>query len=125
MVDPIGVSIWQMAAHPFSRRQYNPKLDLSSLENGHATHKTIEDGDVSSDSEVEADSLELYEEPITESTRIAIACDDGCVRIYSISDSDGFTYHKSLPRVSGEIFASSIISLTINHYFCNSFLIIS
>ncbi|GKC22046.1 WD repeat-containing protein PCN-like protein isoform X1, partial [Tanacetum coccineum] len=29
------------------------------------------------------------------------ADDDSCVRIYSISDPDGFTYHKSLPRVSG------------------------
>ncbi|GJZ56426.1 WD repeat-containing protein PCN-like protein isoform X1 [Tanacetum coccineum] len=48
--------------------------------------------------EVEADSLELYEEPITKTTSIAIACDDSCVRIYSISDSDRFTYHKSLPR---------------------------
>ncbi|GJT01612.1 U3 small nucleolar RNA-associated protein 4 [Tanacetum coccineum] len=103
VVDPIGVSIWQMAAYPFSRHQFNPKSDLSSIENGHATHKTIGNGDVSSDSEAEADSLELYEEPITESTSIAIACDDGCVRIYSISDSDGFTYHKSLPRVSGRV----------------------
>ncbi|GJS98826.1 U3 small nucleolar RNA-associated protein 4 [Tanacetum coccineum] len=50
---------------------------------------------------VEADSLELYEEPITETTSIAIVCDDSCVRIYSISDPDGFTYHKTLPRVSG------------------------
>nr|GEX58270.1 WD repeat-containing protein PCN-like isoform X1 [Tanacetum cinerariifolium] len=51
--------------------------------------------------EVEADSLELYEEPITETISIAIACDDSHVRIYSISDPDGFTYYKSLPRVSG------------------------
>nr|GEY05619.1 ubiquitin carboxyl-terminal hydrolase 13-like isoform X1 [Tanacetum cinerariifolium] len=48
--------------------------------------------------EVEADSLELYEEPITETTSIVITCDDSCVRINSISDLDGFTYHKSLPR---------------------------
>ncbi|GJY83581.1 WD repeat-containing protein PCN-like protein isoform X1 [Tanacetum coccineum] len=53
------------------------------------------------DAEVEADSLELYEEPITKTTSITIACDDSCVRIYSISDPDGFNYHKSLPRVSG------------------------
>ncbi|KAI3687143.1 hypothetical protein L1987_80834 [Smallanthus sonchifolius] len=33
--------------------------------------------------EVEADSREIYEEPITENASIAIACDDGCVRIYN------------------------------------------
>nr|GEX04050.1 U3 small nucleolar RNA-associated protein 4 homolog [Tanacetum cinerariifolium] len=54
-----------------------------------------------SSAEVEANLLELYKEPITKTTSIAIACDDNCVRIYSIPDPDGFTYHKSLPRVSG------------------------
>lgn len=114
VVDPIGVSIWQMAAHPFSRQQFSPKPVLTTG-NELATDRTIGDGDVTSDSEVEADSFELYEEPITENLSIAIACDDGCVRIYNISDSDGFTYHKSLPRVSGEISASCSA-----HYFCDS-----
>ncbi|MFS7946771.1 hypothetical protein Hanom_Chr06g00540211 [Helianthus anomalus] len=69
VVDPIGVSIWQMAAHPLSRQQFNPKPDL-------ATDKTLGDGGVTSESDVEAGSLELYEEPITESASIAIACDE-------------------------------------------------
>ncbi|KAJ9560351.1 hypothetical protein OSB04_005511 [Centaurea solstitialis] len=96
VVDPIGVSIWQMATH-------YTKRELAYAENGHATDRTIGDGDVTSDSEVEIDSLELYEEPCTDSASIAIACDDGCVRIYNISDSDEFTYHKSLPRVTGRV----------------------
>ncbi|KAL8225435.1 hypothetical protein R6Q57_017992 [Mikania cordata] len=103
VVDPIGVSIWQMAAHPLSRNQFNSKLDLASIENGHATDKIIGNGDVNSESEVEGDSLELYEEPTTENASIAIACDDGCVRIFSFSNSDGFTYHKTLPRVGGRV----------------------
>ncbi|KAI7724815.1 hypothetical protein M8C21_021013, partial [Ambrosia artemisiifolia] len=103
VVDPIGVSIWQMAAHPMSWQQSNPKPDMASVGNGHDIDKTIDDGDVTSESDVEADSLELYEEPITENASMAIACDDGCVRIYNISDSDGFTYHKSLPRVGGRV----------------------
>lgn len=101
VVDPIGVSIWQMAAHPMSR--LDPKRGLVLLENGHATDQTIDDGDVTSDSEGEANSLELYEEPLSENANIAIACDDGCVRIYNITDSDQFNYHKSLPRVGGEM----------------------
>ncbi|KAD6119610.1 hypothetical protein R6Q59_025594 [Mikania micrantha] len=103
VVDPIGVSIWQMAAHHLIRQQFNIKADLDSLENGHAADKSIGDGDVTSDSEIEADSLDLYEEPLTEYASIAIACDDGCVRIYNISESDQLSYYKSLPRVSGRV----------------------
>nr|KAJ0225452.1 hypothetical protein LSAT_V11C100000180 [Lactuca sativa] len=99
VVDPIGVSIWQMATHPMCN---NTKQDLGYLENGHAAIGDG-DGDVTSDSEVEGDSVELYEEPITGNACIAIACDDGCVRLYDISDSDEVTYHKSLPRVSGRV----------------------
>lgn len=33
--------------------------------------------------------------------RLAIACDDGCIRIYNVSDLDGLTYIRSFPRVSG------------------------
>ncbi|KAI3685876.1 hypothetical protein L6452_35137 [Arctium lappa] len=103
VVDSIGVSIWQMATHSWSKQQVNTKQDLAYVENGHVTDRTIGDGDVTSDSEVEVNSLELYEEPFIDNASIAIACDDGCVRIYDISDSDEFTYHKSLPRVSGRV----------------------
>ncbi|XP_076946163.1 WD repeat-containing protein PCN-like [Bidens hawaiensis] len=103
VIDPIGVSIWQMAANPSTRRHLCSKPDLTSIQNGHATDKTVSNGDITSESEIEADSLELYEEPVTENASIAIACDDGCVRIYNISNSDGFTYHKSLPRVGGRV----------------------
>ncbi|KAI3760715.1 hypothetical protein L1987_51114 [Smallanthus sonchifolius] len=101
VVDPIGVSIWQMAAHHLSRQRFNRKLELGSIENGHGADKG--DGDVTSDSEVEADSLELYEERFTENASIAVACDDGCVRIYNISESHQLNYCKSLPRVSGRV----------------------
>ncbi|KAI3491235.1 hypothetical protein L1887_44492 [Cichorium endivia] len=103
LVDPIGVSIWQMATNPLCKQQSNRKQELGYLENGHATDRSIGDGDVTSDSEVEADSLELYEEPFNGTACIAVACDDGCVRIYDISDSDEVTYQKSLPRVSGRV----------------------
>ncbi|KAM0027420.1 putative transcription factor WD40-like family [Helianthus debilis subsp. tardiflorus] len=95
VVDPIGVSIWQMAAHHLNRQEFNPKSDLASIENS--------DGDVTSDSEVEANSLELYEEQFTENASIAVACDDGCVRLYNISESDQLNYFKSLPRVNGRV----------------------
>ncbi|KAM0056184.1 putative transcription factor WD40-like family [Helianthus debilis subsp. tardiflorus] len=67
------------------------------------TDKTIANGDLTGESEIEVDSLELHEEPIIKNASIALACDDGCVRIYNTSSSDGFTYHKSLPRVGGRV----------------------
>ncbi|XP_076959974.1 WD repeat-containing protein PCN-like [Bidens hawaiensis] len=103
VVDSIGVSIWQMAAHHLSRHQLNRRSDLATIENGHGSDKSIGDGDVTSDSEVEADSFELYEEPFTSNASIAVACDDGCVRLYNISESDNLNYYKSLPRVSGRV----------------------
>ncbi|GKA98232.1 hypothetical protein Tco_0826169, partial [Tanacetum coccineum] len=60
------------------------------LDGAHEIHKSCLGH---ANAKVEVDSLKLYEEPITETTSIAIACDDSCVRIYSISDLDGFTYH--------------------------------
>nr|XP_043636160.1 WD repeat-containing protein PCN-like [Erigeron canadensis] len=100
VVDPIGVSIWQMATNSLSKQQVNTKHALASIENGHATDS---DSDITSDSEIEGGAHELYEGSITDSSCIAIACDDGCVRLYNISDSDQFNYHKSLPRVSGRV----------------------
>ncbi|XP_071737627.1 WD repeat-containing protein PCN-like [Rutidosis leptorrhynchoides] len=105
VVDPIGVSIWQMAANS---QRVNTKYDSALIENGHATDKNLGDGDLTSDSEVEADSLELYEEPITESVSVAVACDDGCVRLYNVSDSDQFIYYKTLPRVSGRVLSVTL-----------------
>lgn len=110
VVDPIGVSIWQMATSSLSKQQVNTKHALASIENGHATDS---DSDITSDSEVEGSARELYEESITDNASIAIACDDGCVRLYNISESDQFNYHKSLPRVSGEIISPVLIT-----YFC-------
>lgn len=55
-----------------------------------------------SESEYDSDSDELHVQLVDEDRLLALACDDGCVRIYRISDSDELIYHRSLPRVSGE-----------------------
>lgn len=92
------MSIWQLAVAP-SMNQHpitDPKLQLGNgkLENGV--------GDDSSDDEDDSDSSELQEESAPENACVALACDDGCVRLYTVSQSDILTYSKSLPRVSGE-----------------------
>lgn len=105
VLDSIGVSIWQMAAQPCSSQQPNLKPDSMHYENGHANHTNSSDSeDESSDSgsEDDDDSVELYEDHVSEDSHIAFACDDGCVRIYSVSSLEDLMYKKSLPRISGE-----------------------
>lgn len=101
MLDSIGFSIWQMAVAPFNHHT-EPKSQhigngyLNNNFDGGSDHET-------SDSEDDPDSVELHEESVSLDPPVAIACDDGCVRIYSIPESDVLIYTKTLPRVSGEI----------------------
>lgn len=101
VLDSIGVSIWQMAAEPFNSPE--PKASPHQYGNGHVDHEMNghKDSD-SSESDDDDDSVELHEESVNDATRVAIACDDGCVRVYSVSGEDELTYVRSLPRVSGE-----------------------
>jgi U3 small nucleolar RNA-associated protein 4 len=101
-LDSIGVSIWQMAAGPIISLPRHTKDDTLLIENGHANDKIGDDDDPeTSESEDDSDLVELLEQPTSENTRVALACDDGCVRIYSISDK--LTYVKSLTRVGGRV----------------------
>ncbi|KAH7865828.1 hypothetical protein Vadar_011785 [Vaccinium darrowii] len=93
-----------MAAGPIISLPRHTKDDTLLIENGHANDK-IGDGDdpETSESEDDSDLVELHEQPTSENTLMALACDDGCVRIYSISDSDKLTYVKSLTQVGGRV----------------------
>ncbi|KAM7516977.1 hypothetical protein LguiA_006560 [Lonicera macranthoides] len=103
VLDSLGASIWQMAVAPSNRSQLHKKQANGFVENGYTNAKFDGGDDESSESEDDVDSVELCEELFIENTCVAIACDDGCVRIYSISDSEQLTYNKSLPRVSGRV----------------------
>lgn len=131
VVDSIGVSIWQMAATPYNRLQSDDKREDSEfLENGDAKNRisgrsSDDDDDEKTGSESEDDDeVELSEEPVTDDTSVAIACDDGCVRIYTISESDELVYNRSLPRVSGEIAFFLVESLFGTSCFCRINLLI-
>ncbi|CAH9053705.1 unnamed protein product [Cuscuta europaea] len=111
VVDSIGVSIWQMAAQPQSTQQLTHSTALLHYANGHTGH--TDNGDLDNDSsdsgsdvddgddDDDDDSIELYEDRVNDHSHIALACDDGCVRIYSISSLDDVVHKKSLPRISG------------------------
>ncbi|GFY85961.1 transducin family protein [Actinidia rufa] len=101
-LDSIGVSIWQMAVAPNISSPRHTMVEPLPIENGHANDQFDNDDDhETSESEDDNDLVELHEQPVIENTLVALACDDGSVRIYSITDSDKLTYMKVLTRVSG------------------------
>ncbi|PON91142.1 WD repeat containing protein [Trema orientale] len=95
LLDSIGVSIWQMAVAPC-----NQHTEPRSQQNGNGYLSNNLNDDESSESEDDSDSVELHEQSVIENPRVALACDDGCVRMYIILE-DELVYIKSLPRVSG------------------------
>ncbi|CAN4122544.1 unnamed protein product [Withania somnifera] len=101
-LDSIGVAIWQMAVEPCSNSQLDRKQSPKHYENGHVNDRNSQSSDSeSSESEDGDDSVELHEDHASCNSRIALACDDGCVRIYIVNDDENLTYKRSLPRVSG------------------------
>ncbi|XP_021851251.2 WD repeat-containing protein PCN [Spinacia oleracea] len=97
VLESVGVSIWQMAVEPLrSGRGY---IEHEAHSNGNGV--VIDNISEHSESSDDDDAVELNELPLVENRRLALACDDGCVRLYTIPDTNELTYHKSLPRVSG------------------------
>ncbi|CAN8291169.1 unnamed protein product [Cochlearia groenlandica] len=94
VLESIGVSIWQMAMAPTFTEAKGKETEL--IENGEKSDEEGESG-IEDDSEL----VEVDVKSKVFDSHLAAACDDGCVRIYYISESDGLTYYRSLPRVSG------------------------
>lgn len=108
VLDSIGISIWQIAAEPRDDLQPNMKQEMKSYENGHDNSSIISgvdevDSSESEDEDADKGAVQIHEENDADSTRLAIACDDGCVRIYTATDAEKLIYNRTLPRVSGRI----------------------
>lgn len=101
------MSIWQMAVAPPSTEAEGKKAEL--IQNGHLSEKSgdEEESGVEDDSELD----EVDEKSEAWDRHLAAACDDGCVRIYYISEPGTLTYYRSLPRVSGELSLLPLASL--------------
>ncbi|CAD5327246.1 unnamed protein product [Arabidopsis thaliana] len=97
VLESIGISIWQMALAPIS----GFSSDVEGIKNGYLSEKSNDEEEIGSE-EDGSDSDEFHEKSEEEIDRIlAAACDDGCVRLYRISNLEKLTYYRSLPRVSG------------------------
>ncbi|KAI4375064.1 hypothetical protein MLD38_012976 [Melastoma candidum] len=105
VLESIGVSIWQMAVAPQNDRHTTKEHRWPLLENGNSNGRLgdVIDDDDDDDSAETDDDHHLHEPPYKEDACVAVACDDGSVRLYMVTDSDDFVYHRSLPRVGGRI----------------------
>ncbi|KAL1534224.1 WD repeat-containing protein PCN-like [Salvia divinorum] len=104
VLDSIGFSIWQIAAEPC--KHFNVRREAKYYQNGQTSPSISSEVDDVETSESEDEDYDksvalVHEQNDTESTRLAIACDDGCVRIYCVSDAEELIYNRTLPRVSG------------------------
>jgi U3 small nucleolar RNA-associated protein 4 len=107
VLDTIGVALWQMAMEP-SDDSKNTEINGSGIAiNGHANHNdfsdsdlsNVDDGDDSEDEDSLANTRSSYH--VNDLKRLALACDDGSIRLYNVPESGALTYYRSLPRVSG------------------------
>ncbi|KAK8681430.1 hypothetical protein V6N13_053834 [Hibiscus sabdariffa] len=113
VLESIGVSIWQMAVAPLVKLPASEEPRSQHLGNGYSNDKhEYDESDDAENSEDEdaSDSEIVHKELPIDDRRVVIACDDGAVRMYTVSNLDKFIYHKSLPRVSGRA-----LSVTWSH----------
>ncbi len=100
-IDSHGGAVWQLAIEPYVETS-TPPATLDKNTNGvpgNTNREANEDGDDDQDDDDQA-------LPTKHSPRLAAACDDGCVRLFSIEPGmPGAVYHKSLPKVEGRTLA--------------------
>ncbi|CAL0322514.1 unnamed protein product [Lupinus luteus] len=101
-----GVSIWKMALTlPMPKSdEMNSETKGLIVGNGFASKVNhSNEHDENSESDEDSDSPDTVNQTVIEYPRVVMGYDDGCVRIYAISNTDEFMYVKSLPRVNGRV----------------------
>lgn len=100
-VDSHGGSVWHLAADPSSRTAQS----RSSATARRPAQGGGDDSDADSDRDGSTGSDDDDEEDVAaQEQRVAVACDDGSVRLFLVSDSEGgMQYHRTFPRVAGRI----------------------
>jgi hypothetical protein len=109
-------SLSQMAMEPSVDAKNTENNSSEFAVNGHPDQNdssdsdlsNIDDGDNSKDEDGSTDTISSYH--VNDFQRLALACDDGSVRLYNVHESGALTYYRSLPRVSGMCY--------INSFFC-------
>ncbi|ONK79691.1 uncharacterized protein A4U43_C01F9060 [Asparagus officinalis] len=102
LLDSVGVSIWQMNVEPLDDCPHSKKINSHQMASGDANdlYSDCESGCTDDDYDLDESHTAYIGK---NDQRVAVACDDGCVRLYYMSDTNGLTYYRSFPRVSGRI----------------------
>ncbi|KAJ3673400.1 hypothetical protein LUZ60_006774 [Juncus effusus] len=111
LIDSLGVSIWQMALEPSYQTDSIPNGKASTDLDANTNDSDSSSLDSDSDSDSDADSIQTKSTYVgSDYQRLAMACDDGSVRLYNIPDSDALNYIRSFPKVTGRV-----LSVTWSH----------
>lgn len=90
----MGGSVWQLAAEHVLRTSKGSNVTSQ-------VRATVDENE--SEDESSSSSSDSDEEPEKREQRVALACEDGCLRIFEVSDAQqGIVYCRSFPRVKGE-----------------------
>jgi hypothetical protein len=100
VVESMGGSVWQLAA------EHTTRIQKKTMSDGvlQSTGSSKEDEGSSDSEDVSISGSEDEQQNENREQRVALACEDGCVRIFAVADRQlGMLYRQSLPRIKGEI----------------------
>jgi U3 small nucleolar RNA-associated protein 4 len=83
---------------------------------------SLDDGDSSDDEAGSSKTSSSHDG--NELQRLALACDDGSVRLYLVPESGALTYYRALPRVSG-MFQLYFILVIVANFESGSYILLS
>lgn len=102
--DSYGGAVWQLALEPRTAAQPAPAVDEHAA--GQAAEPVPQPESMPAAAASSDDDDDAGGAPAAAAPRLAAACDDGCVRLFSIEPGvPGASYSKSLPRVEGRVLA--------------------
>ncbi|CAK9225547.1 unnamed protein product [Sphagnum troendelagicum] len=100
VVESMGGSVWQLVAEHTTRIQKKTMSD----EVLQSTGSSKEDEGRSDSEDVSISGSEDEPQNENREQRVALACEDGCVRIFAVADRQlGMLYRQSLPRIKGRV----------------------
>lgn len=95
----MGGSVWQLAAEHMEAPVRKALNGSSSTRIQGSEEMDSKDEESSSSSDSDED------EPERKAQRVALACEDGVVRLFEVAGAkDGLVYQKSFPRVKGKFY---------------------
>lgn len=101
VLESTGVSIWKMAVT--LAKSDDVETNGHHIGNGYLKKFHGSDENENIESDEDSDSPDVLKQSNSVVPRVAVAFDDGCVKIYTISDANEFIYLKSLNRVKGRV----------------------